>query len=943
MLQCFHVCCFITIGSGVRIKEEPIDKGYEAAEKGLVTTSTSAPPSAKPTPIQTSVTVALSLLNKSMPVSSKTITSTLPAGVTLTPSVTKSPRFTLGKPGMSLLASSNTKVGYSVDKSGKQQKTVFVLHPKQISPVRPAAGVNWTRLPLSRLSSPSLTPAGLSNKVVYTTSNQKKTVFVANKPNVPVQIQSVPKPLVIEPRNDDGTPCSPLTFTTDGSATVPQLYKTSSGISSLVMTNDIKDFPTCDATDGDGSQNRAVCGLVFNNGKGGKIVKQYLCNFCKFSVSTYSRFNAHLAEHVFSCNHCSFKAFTRFHVLKHRQEHHPEFSHELIGYEGLDKLVPSKTSLSIASSQPQNLNKAGTVSINQLPGSSGSVKISTLLNTPQQARTSTTPVINISPETAKLTPSSVSSPVILTVSGADGKSAGPANLTMDSGSTVSADTSSPLTSCKVWKCYYCDKKSEVQSELVSHIKAVHPGKTYKLQSISRISKGQKTPPRDAVDNEDTQDARKQYIWVCYYCDATDADRSSIIAHVKQKHKNSKIVIRRKKLGKESEEGTSEDGPPVLTRFDSEQGTEVARLDSASQPKPGSPRVPTLEKESSSVEADQKLDSPELSASQQESPADHLHQVSENKEKESEEDAACGKSDTAMKVIYTAHTSPDDLMIIDQSKSKAECARCGKVLYGKRCVPHMREHTITHTQAFTWQCALCMRKFRRRNLCVQHFQSDHLCELPTVIRFTIDSRLFGKTFLESMDAEKKRVPWTPKLESLFSNRVERKDFQSVAKSMEPKEPLQADMKEEPAAAAQMISLRPHHKATFALLGPRSARERCIRKHAAYMWKCPYCTRHSIYKGLIMVHIKFVHPTKRLVDPWRIKRPDSEITKTALRQNKQRATVHLIRMEDMDHYEHLKTVLESGGSCLIQDMDQDDHEVCTGWESAFCMKCRVLCSE
>ena len=91
---------------------------------------------------------------------------------------------------------------------------------------------------------------------------------------------------------------------------------------------------------------RTVCGLIYNtkvtstNARGAYVAKkkEFLCNFCQFKTAQYNSFNTHLTYHIFNCHHCTFKAFTRFELINHRQTKHPEFNYELSGFEGLPNL-----------------------------------------------------------------------------------------------------------------------------------------------------------------------------------------------------------------------------------------------------------------------------------------------------------------------------------------------------------------------------------------------------------------------------------------------------------------------------------------------------------------------------------------------------------------------------------------------------------------------------
>lgn len=93
-----------------------------------------------------------------------------------------------------------------------------------------------------------------------------------------------------------------------------------------------------------------VCELTFNSRTikaDGTVctLKEYLCNFCQYKVASQAEFHEHFMTHVFSCNYCSFRAFTRYEVLSHKKEKHQGIAEELAGYEGLDSFSEQMNSL----------------------------------------------------------------------------------------------------------------------------------------------------------------------------------------------------------------------------------------------------------------------------------------------------------------------------------------------------------------------------------------------------------------------------------------------------------------------------------------------------------------------------------------------------------------------------------------------------------------------
>ena len=193
----------------------------------------------------------------------------------------------------------------------------------------------------STTSSPRLIPGVIvqnsTRKIVNSSSRivlpQKPTIiassgvpFSRNMPTVSsghMSMAHTPSPLVIEPVDDEQEQTdinSPNDLT-----------------GSVVTASNLADKVSVPPNDMIDTQDdlRTVCGLVWKQ----MNEKSYLCNFCDYSNKIYSQFNSHLASHIFSCEVCNFKSFTRFQVLVHKKINHPECIHELSAYEGLDKLL----------------------------------------------------------------------------------------------------------------------------------------------------------------------------------------------------------------------------------------------------------------------------------------------------------------------------------------------------------------------------------------------------------------------------------------------------------------------------------------------------------------------------------------------------------------------------------------------------------------------------
>ena len=74
-----------------------------------------------------------------------------------------------------------------------------------------------------------------------------------------------------------------------------------------------------------------------------KSLVEYLCNFCQFKSVDKNEHQRHKDTHTFHCHLCSFSAFSRMDVLKHKKQEHPSCWEELQGYVELEKLMEDRS------------------------------------------------------------------------------------------------------------------------------------------------------------------------------------------------------------------------------------------------------------------------------------------------------------------------------------------------------------------------------------------------------------------------------------------------------------------------------------------------------------------------------------------------------------------------------------------------------------------------
>ena len=370
---------------------------------------------------------------------------------------------------------------------------------------------------------------------------------------------------------------------------------------------------------------RTVCGVVFNSrtldsSGNPKTSKEYLCNFCQFKSELHQVFNRHLSSHIFSCNHCNYKAFTRYEVITHKRDQHPNFRHELAGFEGfgLDDNAIQQTSLLNTSSS----------SITPITITSSPVPKSPIIVAPPstQAHTSIATVTE-QPHTSiaavtKQSKTSIAGPSISGAApGPPGQKGGsyftykivhnattgkPQSYECDicrfrtpnlsdmyshAATHTLADLQKKGTDNIMWECFYCSFNAGKQNDVVEHVTKKHPGKPIQLK---RYASGQaeKTitteaeldrsadpliPPdkikTEKKDKDEETPEEDNCLWGCTYCKTQVPKREAIIEHVRKEHAGKKLVITRRRMNRGSK--TDDD---KKEKRDKEKKREKQKLD-----------------------------------------------------------------------------------------------------------------------------------------------------------------------------------------------------------------------------------------------------------------------------------------------------------------------------------------------------------------------------
>ena len=295
-----------------------------------------------------------------------------------------------------------------------------------------------------------------------------------------------------------------------------------------------------DGSPGQSDANSVVCGLVYNctvvqDGIGASMAKrkEYLCNFCFFKSENYTTLSNHLATHIFTCNHCAFKAFTRADVMTHKRQKHAHFSSDLNSTinahinatkDAADSSVAE--SVSRASAVPTTIGVVKSIVVTSTV--SPVTQTSAALSSSQSAVTPKPTVVSSSQQLGTTTfqcalpttPSSTSVESALTEVAPDAPDIGHIKNGFFTYKIHEYSGSDKMYECDIclymtkelfdmydhagthtdgygydepsqdsitdtpgmlWECLYCSFRVEKHSVLVTHIKSAHVGKTLKMR------------------------------------------------------------------------------------------------------------------------------------------------------------------------------------------------------------------------------------------------------------------------------------------------------------------------------------------------------------------------------------------------------------------------------------------------------------------------------
>lgn len=324
---------------------------------------------------------------------------------------------------------------------------------------------------------------------------------------------------------------------------------------------------------------------ITSTSQGTKRVKLviYMCNFCSYKTSDNSAFWEHCMNHLFTCMHCPFKAFTRQHFVKHLEKEHPgQMPDEYVNIRDISMLdmsisggsSSSKTPLAKAASSgasgkgealPAKLASSGKSKVSQSSSKQPTPVLpqtkQTLLKFRCETCAYTTTIFQDFVEHQKLHKPGTSSNTTSSPVSGKLKSLLTSPAALDSYSQKQVKLPSLKNSMQQAKVEddYGDKslkespKTSVKESPVLKFKdtAKHarcPICNFLLQSlpdleahIQRCHQSRLTVT-GSTTMEGTNNDSEGYTWGCVYCGSKSETKLSVVAHIKTAHSGEKIRV-----------------------------------------------------------------------------------------------------------------------------------------------------------------------------------------------------------------------------------------------------------------------------------------------------------------------------------------------------------------------------------------------------------------
>ena len=200
----------------------------------------------------------------------------------------------------------------------------------------------------------------------------------------------------------------------------------------------------------------------------------------------------------------------------------------------------------------------------------------------------------------------------------------------------------------------------------------------------------------------------------------------------------------------------------------------------------------------------------------------------------------------------------------------ECRLCGKTFTSskedrKRPLNHVEEHVFAHFDIRVWVCPYCLKTFKRRVEVVSHSQAQHV-KLPNIV-------IHMNPYVPEDTVERKRL---------------NKD-----------------------------DSKPEGKAKTVL---------CQQE---YVYACFHCIRQVSSMRQMWSHMRYVHPEKpfsrSMFQKYHLFEPDYDAEVRKIETGERRASVCVVRVEDMEEYEGLRALLSpTTASQKIEDTTEEKTE-------------------
>ena len=281
-------------------------------------------------------------------------------------------------------------------------------------------------------------------------------------------------------------------------------------------------------------------------------------------------------------------------------------------------------------------------------------------------------------------------------------------------------------------------------------------------------------------------------------------------------------------------------------------------------------MPVLQPEVKSQKSDDKTETPQTTP-QKDSTVDSEKSDGQSSGEKLMADIVCvtnsaeNQSDLSKEFVY------------DKNLLRAVCNICKGKTSGINALSHMREHMMIHTREHIWGCPYCKFKCNRRSTILRHVQSKHTTEPLRLIR--------EKPYCKQSHKKSGDVTYNLVTDSDLDNSISKESNKVIGTKGK-------------------------------LRGPRSRREEKFLESSRLAWQCPFCHRQSVFKGVLLVHLKVAHPDKDVTKELRRLRRDSSPDETPIA-----CRVNVIRAEEMVNYYSLSTILLDNGVSLTHDLDID----------------------